>query len=87
MYTNIPHGGALVNRTNPDIDYTLHHQEVEIDSMALSDLDLLANGAYSPLKGFVGLNDYQHILNNMRLLNGLIWSIPITLPVTEKVCT
>ncbi|MFT4412430.1 sulfate adenylyltransferase [Fredinandcohnia humi] len=86
MTKNIPHGGTLVNRFNFDIDVTnlLAHQEVEIDSITLSDLELIANGAYSPLQGFVGSKDYYCIVHEMRLSNGLVWSIPITLPVSEE---
>ncbi|MEH7238300.1 sulfate adenylyltransferase [Bacillus sp. JJ1562] len=84
MYYNIPHGGTLVNRMSYDLNDSLYHQEVEIDRTSLSDLELIANGAYSPIQGFVGSNDYQSILHNMRLSNGLVWSIPITLPITEE---
>ncbi|WP_438824253.1 sulfate adenylyltransferase [Bacillus sp. JJ1562] len=84
LYYNIPHGGTLVNRMSYDLNDSLYHQEVEIDRTSLSDLELIANGAYSPIQGFVGSNDYQSILHNMRLSNGLVWSIPITLPITEE---
>lgn len=81
---SIPHGGKLVNQI--DLHYKISDlkTEVEIDGMSMSDLELIANGAYSPLTGFLGRKDYESVLNHMRLDNGLVWSIPITLPIPEK---
>jgi sulfate adenylyltransferase len=84
MTLSIPHGGTLVNQIQLDYNNSDIYSEIEIDAMALSDLELIANGAYSPLKGFLGKEDYESVLKNMRLANGLVWSIPITLPIKEK---
>lgn len=87
MTLSIPHGGELVNRYNPAYDTTYLQKEIELDSMALSDLKLIANGAYSPLTGFMGEEDYLQVVHHMHLKNKQIWSLPIVLPVSEKVAT
>ncbi|UTR14319.1 sulfate adenylyltransferase [Salipaludibacillus sp. LMS25] len=87
MTVSIPHGGALINLVDETITTQDITQEVALDLTSLSDLELIANGAYSPLTGFLGQADYEHVVNNMRLADGTVWSLPITLPVSEKVAS
>ena len=75
------HGGVLVDRTGerPDgVDETL-----TLTSRELTDLDMLACGALSPLEGFMGRDDYESVLETMRLANGLSWALPVCLAVDE----
>ena len=84
MSSNQPHGGTLINKVNFEypIDYSC--VQVELDNMALSDLEQIAVGGYSPLTGFLESKDYESVVNHMRLENGLAWSIPITLAVSKE---
>ncbi|MET1030625.1 sulfate adenylyltransferase [Domibacillus tundrae] len=82
--TNIAaHGGQLINQYNPDLNLSGVSKEVELDATALSDLELIATGAFSPLTGFLTQADYESVVKDMRLANGTVWSIPITLPVHD----
>ncbi len=89
-----PHGGTLVNRvvTGAAREKILeraeraqrdHHYRT-LNSVNLSDLELIAVGAMSPLTGFMGKQDYENVVNQMRLANGLPWTIPITLAVSRE---
>jgi sulfate adenylyltransferase len=74
-----PHGGALVDRTGERPDDLGALETLTLSSRELSDLDMLACGALSPLQGFMGREDYESVLENMRLANGLPWALPVCL--------
>ncbi|MCM3570856.1 sulfate adenylyltransferase [Neobacillus mesonae] len=79
-----PHGGKLIQAYNPDFDFSHIEKEIEIDAVALSDLELIGVGVFSPLTGFLGKADYESVVENMRLADNTIWSIPVTLPVSYE---
>ncbi|WP_153731725.1 sulfate adenylyltransferase [Sporosarcina obsidiansis] len=83
MTTIQPHGGSLVNLFDPSLSIDGLKKTISIDATAVSDLELIATGAYSPLTGFLSSADYQSVVNDMRLANGTVWSLPITLPVKD----
>ncbi|MED4941830.1 sulfate adenylyltransferase [Heyndrickxia coagulans] len=85
--TSIPHGGILVNRENHSAEALKQAEQLPaltVSDWSISDLELIGIGGFSPLTGFMGKQDYETVVENMRLSNGLIWSIPITLPVSEE---
>ncbi|NES01538.1 MAG: sulfate adenylyltransferase [Okeania sp. SIO2F4] len=88
---NIPaHGGHLINRiaTPAERQEFMEKAEslprIQLDKRALSDLEMIAIGGFSPLNGFMEADDYESVVIDMRLKNGLPWSIPVTLSVSEE---
>jgi sulfate adenylyltransferase len=86
----IPHGGQLVNRVlrgalrEAALERAASFPRVQLTAMTASDLEMIAVGALSPLTGFMNQGDYDSVIDNMRLSNGLPWTIPVTLPVDDE---
>ncbi|MGB3612562.1 MAG: sulfate adenylyltransferase, partial [Elainellaceae cyanobacterium] len=84
-----PHGGELVNRVASAAqrqDFLAQADalpRLTLDERAESDLAMIAIGGFSPLTGFMEEADYKSVVDNMVLANGLPWSVPITLSVSE----
>jgi sulfate adenylyltransferase len=78
-----PHGGVLVDRTGERPDDLETLETVELTSRELSDLGMLASGALSPLEGFMSQADYERVVEEMHLANGLPWALPVCLAVDE----
>ncbi|GEP80434.1 sulfate adenylyltransferase [Staphylococcus carnosus] len=89
-YTSTSHGGELINRQLEGAEREALIKEAEafpkltLNAWSLSDLELIAIGGFSPLTGFMGEADYTNVVENLHLADGTLWSIPITLPVTEE---
>jgi len=88
-----PHGGVLVDRLVPEGEVAAVERRarrlprIELDAREIADLELIATGAFSPLTGFLGSADYASVIERMRLADGTAWPIPITLAVTERICS
>ncbi len=85
-----PHGGTLMINMASEaerpalIERAQALPQITVGSRQLADLEMLANGAYSPLSGFMTRADYLSVVDTMHLSNGLPWSIPITLSVEAE---
>ncbi|HEX21746.1 MAG TPA: sulfate adenylyltransferase, partial [Actinobacteria bacterium] len=82
------HGGRLINqelsgKEAENID-TGSMPTIHLSAREISDLEMIAIGAFSPLRGFMGRDDYESVISNMRLNNGLPWTIPIKLAVSKE---
>jgi sulfate adenylyltransferase len=78
-----PHGGELVDRTGErpgDLDSL---EVVVLTSREVSDLGMIASGALSPLEGFMGREDYERVVDELRLASGLPWALPVCLAVDD----
>jgi len=87
---NTPHGGTLINllvdagRASSLREASRTWPSWDLTPRQLCDLELLLNGSFSPLQGFMRRADYEAVCASMRLADGTIWPIPITLDVAEE---
>nr|WP_066189054.1 MULTISPECIES: sulfate adenylyltransferase [Gracilibacillus] len=83
------HGGVLINQEltgeerTTQLEKAAFFPKLTIDDWSVSDLELIGIGGFSPLTGFLGEEDYHAVVNDLHLVDGTIWSIPINLAVTE----
>ena len=91
MLHSIPHGGKLITRILRGKDREMAElkarelKKIPLTQREVSDIEMIAIGALSPLEGFMCKDDYHSVVDTMRLTNGLPWSIPITLSVKQEV--
>src|SRR5947209_8629831 len=84
---NTPYGGSLVTLIVDDAraaemkGTAQDFASLTLDERGLCDLELLATGGFSPLTGFLGKADYTRVVGEMRLADGTLWPLPVTLPV------
>src|ERR671936_31776 len=76
-----PHGGQLLERSGPRPEGVDDLETLVLTARELADLDMLASGALSPLQGFMGAEDYERVVEDMQLANGLAWALPVCLAV------
>src|SRR2546421_3121471 len=85
-----PHGGTLIDREacgaqrEELLRSAPRMPSLELNTREEADLELIANGALSPLEGFMGEGDYLRVRDQGRLANGLVWTIPVTLSAAEE---
>ena len=85
-----PHGGKLVDRTMinpPSADVLEKLPKISLTENQQMDVEKIANGTYSPLEGFMNQADFISVINDMRLTNGVVWPLPITLDVSEELAS
>jgi hypothetical protein len=84
-----PHGGELKELYLPEGKAdeeklrAKDYKSWDMNARQICDLDLLMNGAFSPLTGFLGEADYEGVCDDLRLESGVLWPIPVTLDVSE----
>ena len=89
--TIAPHGGTLINRLATEeqkADFLSKADSlprVQLDKRATSDLVMIAIGGFSPISGFMEEADYKGVVDNMRMADGTVWSVPVTLSVSEEI--
>ena len=78
-----PHGGKLIDRYVSNYTEDLPKKSVEIDEETLMDIEQIGVGAFSPLEGFLGKEDFRSVADKCRLTSEVIWPLPIVLTIGE----
>jgi len=84
-----PHGGELkqlyLNKDAAELakKEAANYPTWDLSARQLCDIELILNGAFSPLEGFLGQADYEGVVDSMRLTSGILWPMPITLDVSQ----
>src|SRR5437016_7666335 len=90
METIAAHGGRLINRELTGVERETLLERIPamprltLKAREISDLEMIANGAFSPLQGFMCEDDYIAVRGNKHLSSGLPWTIPVTLSVSDE---
>ncbi len=90
-YLISPHGGSLCNllvsgeKAQELKKESIRYPSIDLTNRQQCDLELLLNGGFSPLEGFITGEDHDGVLDELRLKDGIVWPIPITLDISEKV--
>lgn len=85
-----PHGGELCDlyvseeRKQEIKGLLINYESWTLTDRQICDLELILNGGFSPLKGFLNKKDYESVLKDMRLSDGILWPIPVNLDITEE---
>ena len=74
-----------MNQLNQNLkDLANHLPSWQLNDRQICDLELILNGSFNPLEGFLDKKNYDNVLKEMRLTNGSLWPIPITLDVSSE---
>ncbi len=81
-----PHGGSLVQQHCLDFDSrdTVHMAQLEVNDEILSDIVHICEGTYSPLRGFMNLDEMHSVLNDNKLTSGIVWTLPVLLQLKKE---
>jgi len=88
MFGSKPHGGKLISNVYPKdrssqlLEQLQEFLSITLDNDAVMDVEKIAIGAFSPIDGFMGSQDYDSVLKTKRLSSGSVWTLPIVLPVS-----
>ena len=89
-HLNAPHGGKLVDlhvsasRAKEIKEQSRDWPSWDLTPRQVCDLEMLCNGSFSPLTGFMKKADYESVCDKMRLADGTLWTMPITLDVSKE---